>query len=229
MCCTVTMYHVLCRYYVPCAVPLLCTMCCTVTMYMCCTVTMYHVLYRYYVPCAVPLIESVYFAHSFFLIFFVTLRKMAVIFLNIFPRRLIVWGRKSYLQALLQNRERRLLASWCLFLHIEQLGFTGGIIMKFVREYVSKICRKNSSFINILYIGQNNEHFAWQLVCISDGISLFFLEREYFRQICKENQHIHFVLNNLFFPKVVSFTIWGVQTTADNMAHAHCNAVSLRL
>jgi len=56
MCCTVTMYHVLYRYYVPCAVPLLCTMCCTVTMYHVLYRYYVHVLYRYYVPCAVPLL-----------------------------------------------------------------------------------------------------------------------------------------------------------------------------
>ena len=42
------------------------------------------------VPGAVTAIKSVYSAHSLFLDFFVTLRKMAIIFLNIFPRRLIV-------------------------------------------------------------------------------------------------------------------------------------------
>jgi hypothetical protein len=38
------------------------------------------------VPCDVTVIKSVYPAHSLFLNFFVTLRKMAIIFLNIFSQ-----------------------------------------------------------------------------------------------------------------------------------------------
>jgi len=58
--------------------------------------------------------------------------------------------------------------------------------------------------------------------------SFLLIMRNVSDKICRENQNTHFVFNNFFFPRIVSFMKYVEkynrpgESTDDNMAHAHC-------
>jgi hypothetical protein len=99
-------------------------------------------------------------------------------------------------------------------------GFSWNLIC----DYFSKICRDNSSFINI---GQE-----WRVLCMKASIHLwsylaqFFLECELFQSKVVEKIKTH-IMVNIFFK---SCRLWdnvekyfrAGQATDDNMAPTHC-------
>ena len=66
----------------------------------------------------------------------------------------------------------------------------GRLSWNVIFEGFSKICLENWAWLNS---GKNNSYFTWRCRHIHDYISL-----KYFRQICRENQNTHFMLNHIF-------------------------------
>jgi len=101
--------------------------------------------------------------------------------------------------------ERNTLRHICLFVGMDNSVPTGRISWNLM-EYFSKICPKNSSFINV---GTNNGCFTWWPIYIFDHISLSSpWNKKSLRQSCIENQNT-FNFQYLFFRKsYVYYIIW---------------------
>ena len=103
-----------------------------------------------------------------------------------------------------------------------------GFLWNLVSEYFSKLCLENSSFNTIW---QNNGYFTWRPIYIFlSYLAQFFLEWEMFQTNVVEKIETHFMINNLFFSKIVPVIRCGKKkilyspaghTSNYNMAPAH--------
>jgi hypothetical protein len=100
----------------------------------------------------------------------------------------------TWFQARLQNCEseyepRHICLPVCPFTCYNSAS-NGRLSWNMIFEGFSKICLENWVWLNS---GKNNGYFTWRCRHIHDYISL-----KYFRQVCRENQNTHFMLNQLF-------------------------------
>jgi len=120
-------------------------------------------------------------------------------------------NRGTRFSARLQNCERRLLDSSCLYVRPpvrssvrSNLAPTWRIFMKFIfRKSVQKIQFSLQS-------DKNNGYFTWRQMYIFDHISLILLNvRNISCKICRENQNTHFTFSNFFSEnRVVQEIMW---------------------
>jgi hypothetical protein len=100
---------------------------------------------------------------------------------------------------------------------------SGRIIMKFLFEYFSKICREK---IQISLKSEKNGtlHEAQYTILIISG-SVLLRMKIFSEKRCRENQNTHFKFNNSFRKSCRSWNMWNKFCKAgqatDDMAHAH--------
>ena len=115
----------------------------------------------------------------------------------------------TYFKARLQNCNKRFLASSCastcphgtsrLLLDV----FCWNLIFEI---FTTKICRGNSPFIKIWQEQQVTLHENFSR--LRQYLSEFFLQREMIQiKSCRENRRTQFTFYNIFFPKLMPFTI----------------------
>ena len=108
-------------------------------------------------------------------------------------------GKMHSFHVLSQHFEKRILASSCPSVCTEQHSFH---CTDFHKLLFWRIFRKSVEKIQVSLISdKNNGYFAWRQICIYDHISLSPSQnKKWFTQSCRENQNIHFTVNN-FFPE----------------------------
>ena len=105
-----------------------------------------------------------------------------------------------------QNCEKRLLASSCLSVRMEQLRFH---LMDFREIRYVRICRKFAEKGCSIKIGQEWRYFTCRpLDFFLSYLAHFFLEWEMFQTNFVEKIKTHFVFRNFFFPE--SCTVYGI-------------------
>jgi len=124
----------------------------------------------YYVPSVLTLIKCVYFAHSLFFNFFVTLRKMAIIFVNFFPGHSLCEEGKDVFRRFCKIAKGDCHCDVCLCTLNSSASLDGYHEVLYV-----SIFRKS-----VINTRQNNEYFTWERKYISDGICSALLRKRIF-------------------------------------------------
>ena len=120
-------------------------------------------------------------------------------------------SRSSFLGAFAKLKKGLLVSSW-LSVRMEQLFPMSRFSLNWIFEYLSKICRKNSSFIKI---GQEE-----RVIYMKTNVQLWwylaqFLKREIFRTTVVERIKTHFAFNFFFENFTIYEKMWKNVVEAD--------------